>query len=85
VIANAPGALHSAARWYLIVPLGGRFWIGMVATIVGIGIAAAILFALVGAALVTWGVLGALIVFGGIALGIAWLSDRRRQAQYDQS
>ena len=65
--------------------MGGRFWIGLLASIVGIGIAAAILFLVVGAALVTWGVLGALIVFGGIALGIAWLSDRRRQAQYDES
>jgi xanthine/uracil/vitamin C permease (AzgA family) len=57
----------------------------MLAAIVGIGIAAAILFVLVGAALVTWGVLGALIVFGGIALGIAWISDRRRAAQYDEA
>jgi hypothetical protein len=65
--------------------VGGRFWIGMLATIVGIGIAAGILFLVVGGALLTWGILGALIVFGGIALGIAWVSDRRKQAQYDES
>jgi hypothetical protein len=57
----------------------------MLAAIVGIGIAAGILFLVIGAALVTWGVLGALIVFGGIALLIAWMSDRRRKAQYDES
>ncbi len=56
----------------------------MLAAIVAIGIAAGILFVVIGAALVTWGVLGALIVFGGIALLIAWMSDRRRQAQYDE-
>jgi len=57
----------------------------MVATIVGIGIAAAILFLVVADALVAWGVLGALVVFGGIVLAIAWVYDRRRQAQYDES
>ncbi len=45
----------------------------MLGTIVGIGIAAGILFLVIGAALLTWGILGALIVFGGIALGIAWV------------
>jgi hypothetical protein len=63
--------------------VGGRFWIGLLAAIVGIGIAAAIAFLVVGAALVAWGVLGALIVIGGLALGIAWAFDRRRQAQYE--
>ena len=57
----------------------------MLATIVAIGVGAGILFLVIGAALVTWGVLGALIVFGGIALLIALMSDRRRQAQYDES
>jgi len=57
----------------------------VVATIVGIGIAAAILFLVVADALVAWGVLGALVVFGGIVLAIAWVYDRRRQAQYDES
>jgi hypothetical protein len=63
--------------------VGGRFWLGMIATIVGVGIAVGILFVLVGAALVAWGVLGAFVVFGGIALGIAWLYDRRKQSEYD--
>ena len=38
-------------------PVGGRFWVGLLATIVGVGIAVGILFAFVGAALVTWGAL----------------------------
>lgn len=63
--------------------VGGRFWLGMIATIVGVGIAVGILFLLVGAALVAWGILGAFVVFGGIALGIAWLYDKRKAAEYD--
>jgi len=62
--------------------VGGRFWIGLMAAIVGIGIAVGILFLFVGAALATWGVLGA-FVFGGIALTFAWFYDRRKQAQYE--
>jgi hypothetical protein len=53
------------------------------ASVVGIGIAVGVLFLLVGAALVAWGVLGAFIVFGGIALAFAWFYDRRKQAQYE--
>jgi hypothetical protein len=63
--------------------VGGRFWVGLMASIVGIGIAVGILFLFVGAALATWGVLGAFIVFGGIALAFAWFYDRRKQAQYE--
>jgi hypothetical protein len=64
--------------------VGGRFWVGLMASVVGIGIAVGILFLLVGAALAAWGVLGAFVVFGGLALGIAWWYDRRRQAEYDE-
>jgi hypothetical protein len=63
--------------------VGGRFWLGLMGTIVGIGIAVGVLFLIVGAALVAWGVLGALIVFGALALGVAWLYDRRKQMEYE--
>jgi hypothetical protein len=63
--------------------MGGKFWLGMVAAIVGIGIAVGIIFLLIGAAFVAWGALGALVFFGAVALGIAWIFDRRKQAQYD--
>jgi hypothetical protein len=65
--------------------MGGRFWVGMVATIVAIGIAVAISFLVIGAAFVAWGALGALILFAGIVLGIAKWSDSRKQARYDAS
>jgi hypothetical protein len=60
-----------------------KFWLWLVAVVIGGGIAAAIIFLLVGAALVAWGVLGSLVAFGAIALGIAWVYDRRKQHEYD--
>jgi uncharacterized membrane protein len=59
------------------------FWIKMLAAIVGIGIAVGIVFLVIGAALIAWGIFGALIVIGGLALGFAWVYDRRQQTQYD--
>ena len=63
--------------------MGGRFWLGLIATVIGVGIAVGILFLLVGATLVAWGVFGALVFFAVIALAIAWLYDKRQQTQYD--
>jgi hypothetical protein len=62
--------------------MGGRFWLGLIATVIGIGIVVGIVFLLISAALLAWGVLGALVFFGAIMLGIAWFYDRRKQAQY---
>jgi len=60
-----------------------KFWLWLVAVVIGGGIAAGILFLIVGAALVAWGVLGALVVFAGLALLVAWFYDRRKQHEYD--
>lgn len=63
-------------------PVGARFWVVLLASLLGIGIAVGILFAVIGAALVTWGVLGTLLVLGAILLGIAWVYDRREARHY---
>jgi hypothetical protein len=63
--------------------MGGRFWLGMVAVIIGVGIAVGILFLLIEAAALAWGFFGALVVFAALALGIAWIYDRRKQAEYE--
>jgi hypothetical protein len=55
----------------------------MVAAVVGIGIAVAILFLIISAALFAWGVFGAFVVFAALALGVAWFYDRRKVAEYD--
>jgi predicted lipid-binding transport protein (Tim44 family) len=82
-LATRARKLHSAADWYWIIPVGGRFWVGLLGSIVAIGVAALILFLLVDAAFLRWGVLGALIFFCLIVLAIASISDRRKQARYD--
>jgi hypothetical protein len=64
--------------------MGGRFWGGMVAAVIGIGIAACIVFLIIGAAFTTWGILGGLIFFAALLLGFGWIYDRRKQAQYEQ-
>jgi hypothetical protein len=63
--------------------MDSKFWLWLVAVIVGGGIAVGILFLLVGAALAAWGILGALVAFAGLALLIAWFYDRRKQHEYD--
>jgi hypothetical protein len=60
-----------------------KFWLWLVAVVIGGGIAVGILFLIVGAALVAWGIFGALVVFAGLALAIAWFYDRRKQHEYD--
>jgi hypothetical protein len=64
-------------------PVEPKFWLWMVAVIVGGGIAVGILFFIISAALFAWGVLGAFVAFAALALGIAWVYDRRKQAEYD--
>jgi uncharacterized membrane protein len=63
--------------------MGGRFWLGLMGAVIGIAIAAGIIFLIIGAALAAWGVLGALVFFFAALLLIAWFYDRRKQAQYD--
>lgn len=63
--------------------MGGRFWIGLIAAIIGIGIAAGILFIFVSSAFYRWGVLGALVFFAAIALVFSWFYDKRQQDRYD--
>jgi hypothetical protein len=80
----SPGVGVASDRALLLdPPVDSKFWLWLVAVIIGGGIAVGILFVVVGAALVTWGVLGAFVVFGGLALGIAWFYDRRKQTEYD--
>jgi hypothetical protein len=63
--------------------MDAKFWLWLVAVIVGGGIAVGILFLIVDVALVTWGILGSLVVFAGLALAIAWFYDQRKQHEYD--
>jgi uncharacterized membrane protein HdeD (DUF308 family) len=62
--------------------VGNRFWVVLLASLLGIAIGVVILLWLIGAAVLAWGVFGALAVFGAILLGIAWLYDRRQARNY---
>jgi hypothetical protein len=63
--------------------MDAKFWLWLVAVIVGAGIAVGILFLIVDVALFTWGIFGSLVVFAGLALLVAWFYDRRKQHEYD--
>lgn len=61
--------------------LGGRFWLKVVGIALAIGIGGIILFSLIGWAWYAWGFFGALIFFGAVLIGAAWLIDRSKARQ----
>jgi hypothetical protein len=61
--------------------LGGRFWLGLLGICVGAVVVGAILFLLFGWAWSSFGFIGALIVLGGLAIGFAYIHDRREQSR----
>jgi hypothetical protein len=63
--------------------VGGRFWLGLIAAIIGIGIAVGIAFVIISSAFFRWGILGAFVFFSLLALGFSWYYDRRQQRKYD--
>ena len=64
--------------------MGARFWIGLMAALFAIALAVVIVLAIAGAALTTWGLLGAFIVFSAVAIFAGWLADRRRGPPLDR-
>jgi Kef-type K+ transport system membrane component KefB len=59
--------------------LGARFWLGLLGICVGAVVVGAILFLLFGLAWSAWGFMGAFIVLGALAIGLAYIHDRREQ------
>jgi hypothetical protein len=59
--------------------MGGKFWLWLVAVLIGVGAGTVLLFMLFGRAWYAWGLFGALLVFSAVAIGIAWVFDRRDQ------
>lgn len=64
--------------------MGARFWIGVIATVVAIGVGVGIALWLAGAALATWGLMGAILFFSALAIGVGWILDRRRGPRLDR-
>jgi Kef-type K+ transport system membrane component KefB len=61
--------------------LGGKFWLGLLGVCVGAVVAGAILFLLFGWAWSAFGFIGALIVLGALAIGFAYIHDRRQESR----
>jgi|tagenome__1003787_1003787.scaffolds.fasta_scaffold18999655_2 hypothetical protein len=58
--------------------LGASFYFKLAGVALLFGVAAFIVSMLMFKALVAWGVLGAFALLGAVALGAAWIVDRRR-------
>ena len=63
---------------------GARFSIKLMAGLFVITLAIVIVLAVAGAALATWGLFGAIIVFSAVAIGFAWFVDRRKPPRLDR-
>jgi Kef-type K+ transport system membrane component KefB len=59
--------------------LGAKFWLGLLGICAGAVVAGAILFLLFGWAWSAFGFIGALIVLGALAIGFAYIHDRRQE------
>jgi hypothetical protein len=64
--------------------LGARFWFKLIGVVVLGGIAAVLLFVLVGGAWYRWGAIGAIIFFSALVLLWGWIYDRRHQKDYER-
>jgi Kef-type K+ transport system membrane component KefB len=61
------------------VELGAKFWLGLLGICVGAVVVGAILFLIFGWAWSAFGFLGTFVALGAIALGLAYIHDRREQ------
>ena len=59
--------------------MGAKFWLGLVGIALAAGLGALILFLIFGWAWGTFGFFGMFVLFGGVALLAAWVSDRRQE------
>ena len=64
--------------------VGAKFWFGLVGGVIAAGIAVAIIFWLIGAAVVAWGFFGAILAIAAVAIGFGWLYDRRQPSRYEE-
>jgi predicted PurR-regulated permease PerM len=63
--------------------LGFKFWGGMVAVVIGAGIAGMIILFLFSRAVYAWGFLGAFLALAVVLIAIAWFHDRRETRRYE--
>ena len=56
--------------------MGGRFWLTVIGSVIGLCIAGLLFFTLMGKAWEAWGALGALVFSMLLIFGIAYVADR---------
>jgi hypothetical protein len=64
------------------VHLGWRFWLALLGITAAAVLGGALVFLLVGAAWLQWGFLGAIVLFGGVLLGFAFIYDRTHPGKW---
>jgi xanthine/uracil/vitamin C permease (AzgA family) len=65
------------------VHLGGRFWLILLAIVIGSVFGCILLFLLVAGAWARWGAIGALIFFGLLMAGVSYVYDRTHMRKYE--
>jgi predicted lipid-binding transport protein (Tim44 family) len=65
--------------------LGGKFWLAFAGIIIGGGIAAMLLFTLIGAVWYAWGFLGTFLLIAVVALFAGWMYDRAHSRPYEDT
>ena len=65
--------------------LGAKFWLWLAAVVIAVCIGAGLLFLIIGAAWYAWGAMGALLFFVALLLVFAWIWDRRKVKEYEES
>ncbi len=56
---------------------GAGFWLKVFGTILGVGLAIALILLFMGNVFARWGLIGGMLVFGAILLVLSWISDKR--------
>jgi hypothetical protein len=64
--------------------MGGSFWLKVFGLIILGGIAAMLVFLVFEAFWYRYSLLGAIVIFTGVLLFIAWIGDRRSQRRYEE-
>ena len=63
--------------------LGSKFCSEMIGVILGVTVAAVLIFILVSSAWYRWGAIGAFVFFGGVLLLISWFADSKKRKEWE--
>ena len=64
--------------------LGRRFWLQLIGALIALGIGVLLLFLIFDRLAYRFGGIGALVIVCAVLLGIAYVSDKRKQREYER-